>query len=151
MPSKQALLKAELLLPAYDGMTDAAIASAINQQGSGADVLHDIDVGDLERYMAAEGILTILRDLAAPGATGDASAIAVARELIALFDSVNVNQFNVHHPRAVAGLAVLEAAAIISTAQHAAINALGITAQTRGQEIGVGLVTIDDITRARTL
>jgi len=144
-------LRARLALTPYDVMTDAQVATTFGAPGSGADVLHNIDVGALERYLASEGILLTLRDEAASGGSGNAQVTAVAREMVALIDSANVGTFDIHHPRAQGGLLVLVNAALITAAQHAAITALGVTPQTIWQEIGVPHGTADDVMRVRSL
>jgi len=149
--SKVALLKDELAKPTYADTSHIDAALAINTPGSGADVLHGIEAGDLERYLAAEGIFLGLRDEADTGVSGDAVLTGVARELVAIVGSVNIKTFNIHHPRAMAGLDKLVAATVISPDQKNAIIALGTTAQTIGQQIGVGTVTADNVMRARTL
>lgn len=146
-------LKNELALQSYAGLSYIAASNAINEPNSGAEIVHDIDVGDMERYLASEGILLKLRDKAVSGKSGDAMVTNVTRELVALVDSPNVRRFNIHNARAQEGLTVLTNATppIITAPQREAITALGKTAQTRGQEIGVGAVTPDDVMRARTL
>ena len=144
-------LKNKLAEPAYTVMTDTDVAIAFRMPGSGADILHNIDVGALERYLAAEGILLTLRDEATTGKSNNANATEVAKELIALVDSANINTFDIHHARANAGLLILKSASIISNVQYAAIVALGVARQTIWQEIGMSNGTADDVMRVRKL
>ena len=99
---------------------------------------HDVDVGALERLLAAEGVLIALRDYAAGGA--DPTAQQACREMLALFDSINVSEFNILHPRAQAGLDALQAAGLLTAAQRQAAEALAVTPRTRGEELGLGRV-----------
>lgn len=144
-------LKDKISIAPYSGMSDVAVSDSFNAAASGNDVLHSINVGALERYLASEGILTALTDEAASGGSGDASVTSVARELVALVDSSNVDTFDIHHPRAQGGLSVLAGFGLISAAQKGEITALGVTQQNIWQEIGMPSGTTDDVMRARTL
>jgi len=153
MTASLSKLKTELAKPDYTLMADPDVAAAFRVPGSGGNILHDISVGELERYLASEegDILLALRDEALTGGSNNPVATATARKLVALIDSPNVDAFDIHHTSAAMGLSALESVNIISDVQHAAITKLGTTQQTIWQEIGIPNGTADDVMRARTL
>ncbi len=126
----------------YAGMTNLQVAQAINTE-SRIEYM-DVEVAVLERYLAAEGALLPIRDAAASGHV-------VAREFVALIDSINVDAFDVRHPRAMAGLDRLVTDGLLSQTQRDAIVALSERAISRAAELGIGTVTADDVMRARSL
>jgi len=151
MTASLSKLKTEIAKPDYTMTSDSDVATAFHVPGSGVDIQHNINVGALEKYLAAEGALITLRDEASSVSPSSASAAGVAQEVVALIDSANVGTFNIHHPRAQAGLTMLVNASLLTAAQHIAITALGITQQTIWQQIGMPNGTADNVMRARAL
>ena len=125
----------------YAGMTAAQLAASLN----GLTRPGNVPVKDIVRYLVVSRRYGILK-IAAEG-DPDPGKRALCLDVVRILDGGEFEDLDVRSATVGAFIAALKAASLLDDSGAAAIVGLGEKRQTRGMEIGWGLVTDDDIAR----
>jgi len=136
----------EISLPQYAGMTNDEIAAALNAPG--VSTRRRVPIADLQARAMETGVYTALRVV-----VGNAQAPAELRAMAqTVLDLANARfaDVDLDNSTSVQMFGVLQQAGIITPDQAAAIDALAtVPGRSRAQDIGLGVVTPDDVAEAR--
>lgn len=147
-----AALKAEIALPAYAGMSDAAIAAALN--AATVDIVRKVPTWEARALLLATGewgAIKLLSRQSPTMGTPEAQAVAVA---ITTIDSMTeTTVLDADQADAFAAMqtmvGVLQAAGVLSAGTGAAMLALRNTKTSRAAQLGLGPVRPGDVAAAR--
>lgn len=135
----------EISLPQYAGMTDAELAAALN---AASQTRQRVPVKALAAK-ARELQVTLALRLAVLSDATPVQVRAVCQEVLSLVDG-DIDSVDMDHPTSQAMFGALRQAGILDDQQASAIDALAdATLPSRGQQLGLGVVSAADIVQAR--
>lgn len=132
----------------YASMTDAEVAASLN----GITRPAPVPAKDVRRYLLLQGKWPMIVDTAANGSTAETRATCIN-----IIDSLqNFEDFDLQDASVLtvvtAGLAALETASLITTAEKTAILAMGANRQSRARELGMKIdPNVGDVIAARNV
>lgn len=150
-------LKTEIALPAYSGMTDAQIATALNT--ANITVYSAVPTYTWGGYLMANGFLLALQKyVSSPPSGASALAEAAAAMILALLSSPTITSVNLADPTALAAVQGMLAALVaegtagrftsiagtaFATAHENAMLAMGTSTVCRAQQLGFNPAVCD--------
>jgi hypothetical protein len=139
-------LKNEIGLAAYNDMTDQQIADALNAAISAGN--QPVPLATVQAYLMENGIWGGIR--LAGLQTRSQPLQAAALTAIDLFNST-IPTIDLTLPAVQQMMGAFITAAIMTTDQQAAINALGVAQTTRAMQVFGSVVTVNDVSAARAM
>ena len=109
------------------------------------EALGRVAITPLLEWIAVHGIMARLR---AAAAGTDAQVASIAEVALMLVSNPNIPALDLSRPRVQEMLAALATAGVIPQDAHDELLALGTVRESRAQQLGLGTVTADDVSRA---
>lgn len=119
------------------------VAALLNEPRYGA--LGSVPITPLLEWIAAHGVMARLR---AAAAGDDAQVASIAEVALMLVSNPNIPALDLSRPRVQTMLAALAQAGVVPQDAHDELLALATVRVSRAQQLGLGAVAADDVSRA---
>lgn len=120
------------------------VAELLNQPRY--ETLGSVPITPLLEWIAVHGIMARLR---AAAAGEDAQVASIAEVALMLVSNPNIPALDMSRPRVQEMLQVLAVAGVITQAAHDELVELATVPESRAQQLGLGVVSADDVSRAQ--
>lgn len=139
--NKLNIIKSELALPSYNGLTDEECLTALTTENIDTDI--GISSHDIRKYLALQGKLMALE-------ASNAGSALMANRYLDLFPTFDMTDSNVKTALD-STLTALIADSLINANDKTAILAMGTKLISRAEELGLGNIRIGYIIEARAV